>query len=75
MMKQYGGINLEIRGPNPSPVNNPAPYNHYCQKDANGVARKIPVKGGRLIHEVSADSRAGQPLNIAPQLDVLKLFR
>jgi hypothetical protein len=72
MMKQYGGINLEIRGPNPSPVNNPPPYNHYCQKDANGVARKIPVKGGRV----------GQPLDIAPQreeslaekLDVLKLF-
>jgi hypothetical protein len=80
MMKQYGGIKLEIRGPNPSPVNNPPPYNHYCKKDANGIARKIAVKGGRAV--VSADSRAAQPLNIAPQregslaeqLDVFKLF-
>lgn len=88
MMKEYGGINLEIRGPNPSPLNNPPPYNHICQKDANGRAYKIPVRGGQPVQQGSfsanSNARAGQPINIVPQrreetllekIDVLGLFR
>lgn len=66
LMKQYGGINLEISGANPSPVNNPPPYNHICKKDANGVAFKIPVKGGKLAEQQDI-GRPHQPLYPAPQ--------
>lgn len=61
LMKQYGGINLEISGANPSPVNNPPPYNHICKKDANGVAVKVPVKGGQIADQQNI-GRPHQPL-------------